>query len=214
MRRQDWIKFYKWAMVNAQPVEFVLPPEEHHSERPRAQCSEETLVKPTSLATLSTPRWPRQKVEPSCPQDYPYRPVQSAKNLRPRRPEPTRPVCKPVVPCCFQHEELEADFWSELRFPVSKRAQHATASKRIVKLAKPKQYPTKPLHEQCIPKKEEVKMPKRKRMNSRQWRDHQQRLQYLSKPNARVLAELAEMYGECEEDSYCDEYDPYECCYN
>ncbi|EDX12345.1 uncharacterized protein LOC6727462 [Drosophila simulans] len=189
MSRNEWANFYKTYQVDTMV----------HNERlqgGKQKRDSKPIVEKPSVAEviplrenpyrLSMPRWQRQKYIPPPPEQFPYRP-QIIGQSAPPRPEHGRPVQRPVVPCCFQHVDLENEFWSNLRFPVSRKALTARPSKKIYELARPRQYPQK-CH--CSVPNNEEEVPKRRKMSPREWRHHLQRLEFLSKPNPRVLADL------------------------
>ncbi|XP_041565002.1 uncharacterized protein LOC108135789 isoform X2 [Drosophila elegans] len=132
---------------------------------------------------LSRPRWQREKYVPRPPEEFPYRPHITGRSTP--RPERGRPVKKPTVPCCFQHEDLEAEFWANMRFPVSRKALRACASKKICELSKPRQFPRKT---HCLVPEDQSA--RRRKMSPRQWRHHLERLEFLCKPNQPVLAKI------------------------
>ncbi|XP_023166090.2 uncharacterized protein LOC111596209 [Drosophila hydei] len=212
MDRQQWINFHRWAERNARPA----PPQKAPKPKPmptQRQLTQEHLQPHSPLlymyiaskmhanrhrqeeshdfiANLSQPKVRRKKHVNPPKREYPYRPQLC--NRAPPRPEPGRPVEKPKVPCCFQHEILKINFWSNIDFKISTNALKAKASKKIVELAKPRTYPRK-LH--CpLPEKPIDRILKRK-MSAKQWRDHQMRLKALSQPNARILDELSSRYN-------------------
>lgn len=136
---------------------------------------------------LSQPKWQREKYVPPAKEVFPYRP--HIRGRCPPLPEKGRPSRKPKVPCCFQHKDLEIEFWSNIRFPVSRKALCAQPKKAIITLSKPREYPP-PQH--CpIPDRPDCDcIPRRNKMTPMQWRLHRQRLEFLAKPPPRVLAEL------------------------
>ncbi|XP_017968816.1 uncharacterized protein LOC108660066 [Drosophila navojoa] len=213
MNREQWIHFYKWAKKNARP------PPAHRAELAQRQMQAPTQIQQPKLSpfdpyspliymyiasemhanrqkekslqqhfeTLSQPKHKRKKYVKPPKREYPYRPQLC--NRPPPRPERGRPVAKPKVPCCFQHENLRLDFWSKIDYKISPNALRAKASKKVVELAKPRTYPPKP---HCpLPAKPEEPVPKRTKMSARQWREHRIRLNSLSLPNPRVLEELS-----------------------
>ncbi|KRF83687.1 uncharacterized protein [Drosophila virilis] len=210
MDRQQWIDFHKWAKVNACPLQqrpkrksrsapeptpnlkpdrsipisplvFICVASELQAERDRKRELKE------KIEILSQPKYKREKYLPPPKREHPYRPQLPYRP--PPKPERGRPTEKPKVPCCFQHEELKINFWSNLRFKISPQALKAKPSKKVVELARPRTYPPK-LH--CpLPANKDEKIPKRKKMSAKQWKDHLMRLDFLSQPNPRVLADLA-----------------------
>ncbi|XP_034665535.1 adhesive plaque matrix protein [Drosophila subobscura] len=206
MNLDDWVNFYKWCQVNAVPVERPPIPRVNESpptyERiPRMQKPSKPVVGWTRCESggsaknkedqdifcrLSKPRWHRAKYQPPPKELFPYRP-RLAYQPRPR-PEPGRPADKPKVPCCFQHEDVEAEFWATVRFPVSKSARKTMPSQKDCELSKPKTMPPKP---HCpLPPEMLDGPPMRTKMSPRQWRAHLRRLKFLSQPSERMLADL------------------------
>ncbi|XP_064549234.1 uncharacterized protein LOC135435907 [Drosophila montana] len=209
MDRQEWIDFHKWAKVNARPLQhqpepksaaaptpmpnpipdrstpisplvFICVASELQAERDRKSEIQENLV------NLSQPKYRREKYSAPPKREHAYRPQLS--NRPPAKPERGRPTEKPKVPCCFQHEELKINFWSNMRFKISRNALKAKPSKKCAELAKPRTYPPK-LH--CpLPPNTDEQIPKRKKMSAKRWREHLMRLEFLSLPNPRVLADL------------------------
>ncbi|XP_017103310.2 uncharacterized protein [Drosophila bipectinata] len=136
---------------------------------------------------LSQPRWQRKKHVPPKKEVFPYRPHIMGRH--PPQPEKGRPVRKPKVPCCFQHKDLEIEFWSNIRFPISRKALLAVPRQSILALSKPREYPP-PQHCPIPLRPDDMFVPRRNKMTAHQWRLHRQRLEFLAKPNARVLAAL------------------------
>lgn len=201
MSRDQWVKFYKWLETNgernpqnkqARPKPI---PKENRQLIPGVFFCVENQIKEerekrhqlqTKLESLSQPKLRTEKFVKPAPRPFAYRPQLSYHG--PPRPEVGRPIKKPPVPCCFQHEDVEAAFWANIRFPVSKKALRAHPTQKIIELAQPRTYPPK---QHCkIPVKKEDQPRKRKKMSSKQWRQHLARLEFLSRPNPRVLAEL------------------------
>ncbi|EDW38523.1 GL11968 [Drosophila persimilis] len=204
MNLDDWVNFYKWCQVNAAPIERPPikkePPPPPTPERvPRmAEAPKAPIVGWTrcesggnrdeqdAFSRLSSPRWRRGKYQPPPPEVFAYRP-RLAYQPRPM-PEPGRPANKIKVPCCFQHDDVESEFWATVRFPVSKNARSTMPSRKDCELSRPRAVPPKP---HCpLPSQNAYLMPKRKKMTARQWRAHQQRLKILAQPSERILAEL------------------------
>lgn len=192
MSREDWEYFHKWILGQYYPPRVQKPSKPITNKLPAImepipgvficqlsrdlgdnQAHKEAIIK------LSKPRNPRRKYVAPPKDNFTYRPWIG--DRPPPRLERGRPRKKPKIPLWFQHDKLEIDFWSKLRFPVSRGAKRAVASKRCINLSLPRC---------CIAKPIERPPPKRQKMSSRQWREHQRRLSYLSLPNPRVLAEL------------------------
>ncbi|XP_017855606.1 PREDICTED: uncharacterized protein LOC108608648 [Drosophila arizonae] len=192
MRKKEWKQFFAWALEKAMPkelpiVEVPIPcapkylpcAREPKKPDPEALAEKmEQLSKP--LERKMTPKYVKEKPF------YPYSPVivwgQPAKH------DKGRPFPPPFIPCFFSNDELEDDFWAEMRFPVRPAALKARPSPRILSLAKPQVKPQNPPH--CpIPKRTpdplDVPPPKRKKFTPQGWRLHQIRLIYLSKPVSR-----------------------------
>ncbi|XP_034486008.1 uncharacterized protein LOC117790622 [Drosophila innubila] len=207
MTRDQWVSFYKWLEArggtnhqNAQPTTRLEPnPSPNRQERRQVipgvffcvnsqmkDKREKRRQLQAKVEKLSQPRIIREKFVAPPIVPFAYRPQLSYRD--PPRPEIGRPVPKPPVPCCFQHEDIEAAFWANIRFPVSKKALRAKTTQKMYELAQPKSYPPKP---HCpIPKNTNDQPRKRKKMSRKQWRQHLARIDYLSMPNPRVLAEL------------------------
>ncbi|XP_017060745.1 uncharacterized protein LOC108101067 [Drosophila ficusphila] len=192
MDRNDWANFHsRYQIEAAAAVENVLRMEGGIQKKCGKVCKEKkTSEDIESLKEneqrLSMPRWQRKKYIPPPPEEYPYRPRITGKPVQ--CPERGRPVKRTAVPHCFQHIELEIEFWANLRFPVSQNALRASPKKKILELSRPRKCPPKP---HCPgPNNSEDQMPRRRKMSPRQWRLHLQRLEFLSRPNQRVLAEL------------------------
>lgn len=200
MSRDDWKNFYKWVshqrpapigekttekiktkstskmdfsnrVMEPVPGVFIIQ-EQRLVTQQETQNAREELRK-----ELSRPRYVRKKYVSPPKEVFTYCPC--IRKGKPRRPERGRPK-KPKVPCCFQNADIEWDFWSKIRFPVSRRAKRAKTTQRDIELSKPRCYPSKPIE----------KPPKRRKMSLSQWRRHQLRLLYLAMPNPRVIADL------------------------
>ncbi|XP_017060743.1 uncharacterized protein LOC108101065 [Drosophila ficusphila] len=186
MTKKDWKHFFAWASNRAMPRELELKPErlpclESHMPcnlRKRKLDEDELLEK---MQLLAKPRKITQK--------YDVRNMPPAYSPvifwgKPPHHDPGRPFKPPYVPGCFVHNELEADFWAQLRFPVRQAALKAHISPRIRNLSKPRTYP--PIPHCPIPEKVldplDVRPPPRKKFTPKAWRSHQIRLMYLSKP--------------------------------
>ncbi|XP_075145720.1 uncharacterized protein LOC142220453 [Haematobia irritans] len=185
MARRDWVRFYNWAAKNAAPKPMYEPKvkkrvdktDDKKTKEPKERVSYEELME--RAETLARPRKRRSKYE------YPPEPVFAfIPQLNPKRPpkkERGRPFATPDVPPDFQHDELEIDFWSQLRFPLRPSVFTYNPTENILRLAKPKDVPPQKQH--CpIPEKPEEYVAPRRRMSSRQWREHKRRLEYLAKP--------------------------------
>ncbi|EDV48498.1 uncharacterized protein LOC6554030 [Drosophila erecta] len=189
MGRNEWANFHKTYQADAMAHNLRLQGGKQ-KEDSKQIVDKPSLAEVTCLREnrnrLSAPRWQRQKYIPPPPEQFPYRPQIIGQSVP--RPEHGRPVERPAVPCCFQHVELENDFWASLRFPVSRKALTARPSKKIYELSRPRQFP---LACHCsMYSNYEDQVPRRRKMSPRQWRLHLQRLEFLSKPNPRVLADL------------------------
>ncbi|KRF99891.1 uncharacterized protein Dwil_GK28195 [Drosophila willistoni] len=193
MNRDEWVNFYKWCLVNAVPQFPAQNPGQSYNRLSSGYGKSFNSTKNEKrkkhleevASALSQPRWQRNKYHAPPKPEFPYRP--NLGYYKAPKPERGRPVEKPKVPCCFQHDDIKAEFWSTIRFPVSKRAQHAVPSRKICELSRPRT--AKP---HCpFPEIRNDKPPRRTKMSSRQWRAHLQRLDYLAKPSPRALAELA-----------------------
>nr|XP_044250037.1 uncharacterized protein LOC108056037 [Drosophila takahashii] len=189
MGRNEWANFHSSYQVDAM-ASAALRNEKRlkggrqiQGSNPSSEEDDNFLRENTQR--LSMPRWQRKKHNPSPPEKFAYRPRLTGR--RTPRPESGRPVEKPAVPCCFQHVDLENEFWANMRFPISRKALIACPSKKICELSRPRKF--RRLH--CkVPTKSDDQIPKRRKMSPRQWRLHLQRLEFLSKPNPRVLAGL------------------------
>lgn len=193
MNRADWVYFHKWILrqyypsheqkqQQSDPIAKKLPalmqpiPGVFIWRQPRNLGGNKAHKE--AIKRLSKPRNPRRNYVAPSKNIFTYRPWIG--NGPPPRLERGRPRKTPKIPLWFQHDELEIDFWSKLRFPVSRGAKRAVASKRWINLSLPRCSLPKPIE----------RPPKRQKMSPRQWRSHQRRLSYLSLPNPRVLAEL------------------------
>ncbi|KRF99890.1 uncharacterized protein Dwil_GK27763 [Drosophila willistoni] len=189
MQKKQWKKFYAWAARNATPLERKEKPP------PKILCKAEYLPCARKNQTIEyyelmenleklakPPDRMLTKKHQFVDRDPPFSPV--IVWGQPPHHDKGRPFEPPHVPCCFINDELEADFWSHLRFPIRRTALKARASPRIVSLARPKAYP--PLPHCPIPPRTlpwwDQPGPKRKKFTSSGWRLHQIRLAYLSKP--------------------------------
>ncbi|XP_070853158.1 uncharacterized protein [Drosophila suzukii] len=189
MGRNEWANFHSSYQVDAmasaalRKEQRLIGGKQNSDSKP---TSEDDDFLRENQQRLSMPRWQRRKYIPPKPEEFSYRPHLNGR--RTPRPERGRPVKKPSVPCCFQHVDLENEFWANMRFPISRKALVACPSKKICELSRPRQIPQKP---HCsVPMNFDDQMPKRRKMSPRQWRHHLQRLEFLSKPNPRVMAEL------------------------
>ncbi|XP_016960525.1 uncharacterized protein LOC108031517 isoform X2 [Drosophila biarmipes] len=194
MGRNEWANFHSSYQVDAMASEMLRKEQRlkggKQSPDRKGKGSEPTSEDDDFLREnqerLSMPRWQRKKYIAPTPKEFPFRPHLTGR--RTPRPERGRPVQKPTVPCCFQHVDLENEFWANMRFPISRKALLAYPSKKICELSRPRQLPRKP---HCpVPVNLDDQMPRRRKMSPRQWRLHLQRLEFLSKPNPRVMAEL------------------------
>ncbi|XP_020814046.1 uncharacterized protein LOC110188620 [Drosophila serrata] len=183
MSRNEWAIFHSRYQENAASAAKAEASEDRLSNRMSggSVASQSTVAREEHIWRLSRPRWERSKYIPPPKEVFTYRPKT---NGRPYPcPERGRPTKKPKVPCCFQHEDIEAEFWANLRFPVSRKALEALPSKKTCKLSRPREI--------CWePPRFEGEIYCRRKMSPRQWRCHLERLQYLSLPNFRVLAEM------------------------
>ncbi|XP_060649779.1 uncharacterized protein LOC132786982 [Drosophila nasuta] len=199
MSRQQWVNFYKWVETNGgvnyqrsieKPkrksrtfipgVFFCVEPKEKERQEKKKRLQEK-------FDDLSVPRYKRDKFIAPPPKPFPFRPQIDYRRPQ-KKPERGRPWPMPIVPCCFQHEDVKAAFWANLRFPISRNALRAKPTQKIIELAQPRVYPPKP---HCpIPIDWENMPRKRTKMTLNQWRMHLSRLEYLARPNRRVLAEL------------------------
>ncbi|XP_016994945.2 uncharacterized protein [Drosophila takahashii] len=190
MSKKDWKHFCAWAAFRARPREPELPKPEKipclakylPCGRKKRHLDEDELQE--RMLTLAKPRKITEKYNM---QDRP--PTYSPAIIwgKPAHRDPGRPFEPPHVPSCFPHDDLEGEFWAQLRFPVRQAALLAKVSPRILSLAKPRPNPPTP---HCpIPKKIldplDVPPPPRKKFSNRAWRLHQIRLIYLSKPVSR-----------------------------
>ncbi|XP_037956534.1 uncharacterized protein LOC119686133 [Teleopsis dalmanni] len=195
MERRDWVRFYHWASKNAIPRELEEPKEEEPTEeemkkKKKKKKSLDELLE--SLVKLCIPKNPREKYEYPEEEDFPYSPKIDRK--QPARKDKGRPFEPPEVPECFQHIDIEIDFWSTLRFPVRPSAQNYKASPTILRLAQPRQPYIYNLH--CpLPERKRDVVPVRTKMTKRQWVEHMRRLEYLAKP---------QFHAEFEENMYLD----------
>ncbi|XP_017103308.2 uncharacterized protein [Drosophila bipectinata] len=191
MSKKDWKHFSAWAATRA------MPRERAEVEPTPLPCAAKYLPcykwgrKPLDpderqekLETLSTPRTITEKYARI------YNPPAYSPAIvwgRPPHRDPGRPFKPPYVPECFPTEEVEADFWAQLRFPIRPAALLGLASPRIVSLAKPREYP--PIPHCLIPERPlaplEEPPPPRKKFTRSGWRHHQIRLMYLAKPITR-----------------------------
>uniref|UniRef100_A0A6P4FJB8 Uncharacterized protein LOC108052672 n=1 Tax=Drosophila rhopaloa TaxID=1041015 RepID=A0A6P4FJB8_DRORH len=184
MGRNDWANFHSRYQVEVttlrNEIERLQGGKQKKSSKP---TSEDDNYLRENQQRLSRPRWQREKYITPPPEQFSYRPHLTGRSTP--RPEHGRPVKKPTVPCCFQHEDLETEFWANMRFPVSRKALRACPSKKICELSQPRQFPRKA---HCSMAEDQIV--RRRKMTPRQWRLHLQRLEFLSKPNPRVLADL------------------------
>ncbi|XP_022216378.1 uncharacterized protein LOC111070264 [Drosophila obscura] len=184
MKKKDWKKFFRWAETRATPQERKFKEQELFQPSGRAAESPDDYDQADKLEELAKPRIVNKKHQ--FHDDEPtYSPV-IVLGQPPHR-DKGRPFQPPYVPCCFVHDEVEASFWSQLRFPIRKEALRGIATPRIINLAKPR---TLPIHPHCpIPPRTldplDVPPPKRKKFTAQGWRLHQIRLIYLSKPTHR-----------------------------
>ncbi|XP_033245828.1 uncharacterized protein LOC108155316 [Drosophila miranda] len=183
MKKKDWKKFYHWATTKAAPQERTFKEEEnlYQAGGGKAGGSMDWMDLDEKLVELAKPRIVNKKHQ-FHDDDSPYNPVITVG--QPPHRDRGRPFQPPSVPCCFQHNEVEADFWSQLRFPVRKEALKGQASPRIIDLARPRTLPPTP-HCPIPPKTPaplDVPPPKRKKFTPQGWRLHQIRLTYLSQP--------------------------------
>ncbi|SPP83766.1 uncharacterized protein LOC117586530 [Drosophila guanche] len=186
MKQKDWKKFFHWAEKRAMPQERKFKEEEQqqqlfHQASGRAAGSLDVYDQADKLEELARPRIVNKKHQ-FHDNEPTYSPV-IVLGQPPHR-DKGRPFQPPYVPCCFQHDDVEANFWSQLRFPIRKEALRTSATPRIISLAKPR---TLPVHPHCpIPPRSldplDVPPPKRKKFTAQGWRLHQIRLIYLSKP--------------------------------
>ncbi|KAM8704258.1 hypothetical protein ACLKA7_008802 [Drosophila subpalustris] len=221
MTRDQWVNFYKWLEEKGETnhqnsqtkPKFKTRPEEGRRqlipgvffcvENHKREKREKQRQLQAKLEALSVPRVTREKFVAPPARIFTYRPQLSYRD--PPRLEVGRPSKKPPVPCCFQHDDLEAEFWANIRFPISKRALRAKPTQKLIELAKPRVYPPKP---HCpIPQNMDDQPRKRTKMTAKQWQQHLARLKYLSRPNPRVLAELA--LCDCGVCHFCGSYCEY-----
>lgn len=206
MSRKDWARFYHWASENAVPrpdaVTLLANKDARRAKRLQKLKKPEILPRKTRnhrkvvivdkrlsevfkhLGKLSAPKTPRKKYErPEI--NYPYAPLINSKGS-PKK-DPGRPFPLPIVPERFYHQELEIDWWSQLRFQISRSAlKHKPTLKEIL-MSKPRVSP--PLVSHCpVPEPIPEIIPKRQRMTYKQWKEHLRRLEYLSKPNNGFLS--------------------------
>ncbi|XP_017036008.1 uncharacterized protein [Drosophila kikkawai] len=183
MGRNEWANFHSRYQTNVTSAAGTKVSDERLSTLVSgfSLSSEDHDSHMANLRRLSTPRWQRSKYIAPPKEVFTFRPRMTERPCP--CPERGRPAKKPKVPCCFQHEDLEAEFWANIRFPVSQRALRAFPTMKTCRLAQPRKKISP-----YILFEEEV--PCRRKMSPRQWRCHLQRLEYLSKPNFRVLAEL------------------------
>ncbi|XP_017085016.2 uncharacterized protein LOC108117211 [Drosophila eugracilis] len=187
MGRNEWANFHSSYQKNVELHKALRllggKQKEARKEKVKKLTTEEVKTLRENQDRLTIPKWQRKKHIHPPPKQFPYRPQLSGRKKP--SPEPGRPVKKPFVPCCFQHEDLETDFWAKIRFPISRRALTATPSRKICELAEPRQFPPKT---HCSwPNSYENHKPKSQKMSPRQWRIHLQRLEFLSKPKPRIL---------------------------
>lgn len=185
MKKKDWKKFYSWAAKRAAPQQRTFK-KEKRLDQPAGKAGEKLdwLDLEDKLIELAKPRLVKKKHQ-FHDDESPYNPVITWG--QPAYRDKGRPFQPPYVPCCFQHDDMEAEFWSQLRFPVRKQALRGHATLRIINLAKPR---TLPLIPHCpIPPRTlaplDVPPPKRKKFTPQGWRFHQIRLLYLSQPMIR-----------------------------
>ncbi|KRF99889.1 uncharacterized protein Dwil_GK27813 [Drosophila willistoni] len=194
MKKKQWKQFFEWAQKNAVPYERKLPEVTVPcaadylpcGKEPRAIDRDDLLERMDELSTpLPHKMTPKYKSDKNVAT---YSPV--IEWGQPPMPQKGRPFLTPKVPCCFPNDEVEQAFWFAYRFPIRKEALNGHASPRIINLAKPRVMPPFPPH--CpIPERPPATdpldgpAPKRKKFTPRQWRLHQIRLIYLSKPVTR-----------------------------
>ncbi|XP_016990602.1 uncharacterized protein LOC108052669 [Drosophila rhopaloa] len=187
MTKKDWKHFCAWAALRTRPRE-PEPPKPAKlpcvakylpCAKKKRHLDEDELRE--RMLELANPRKVTQKYSIT---DRPpaYSPVISWG--KPPHRDPGRPFKPPFVPVCFPTDELEAEFWAQLRFPVRQAALLGKVTPRILNLSKPRSYPPTP---HCpiperLPDPLDVPPPPRKKFTSREWRLHQIRLIYLSKP--------------------------------
>uniref|UniRef100_A0A1A9X1K9 Uncharacterized protein n=1 Tax=Glossina brevipalpis TaxID=37001 RepID=A0A1A9X1K9_9MUSC len=192
MNRRDWVRFYNWAAKNALPKKVHVEPEEEAPKKKKKKLApgEEppTLEKILEhFDKLATPKKPRKKHEIPPPPVYPYSPKIHFK--LPPFHDKGRPFQPPRVPRTFQHIDVESEFWSKMRFPIRPSTRNYIPSPNILNLSIPLKRP--PIKPHCkIPEKPIEFVPPRRRMNRRQWREHERRLKYLAKPVYRPIFEF------------------------
>ncbi|XP_017036005.1 uncharacterized protein [Drosophila kikkawai] len=188
MTKKEWKNFCSWALLRAGPRETEPPKRQEEPclakylpcAWPKRRLDKDELEE--KIKKLATPRKITGKY--NGPVKSPaYSPVVSWGE--PPHRDPGRPFKPPRVPCCFLNEELEAEFWSQLRFPVRQAALLGQATPRIMNLSKPRIYPIarRPLGPLDVPP------PPRKKFTRRGWQLHQLRLIYLSQPVSRSGSE-------------------------
>jgi len=190
MTKKDWKHFCAWAAFRARPREPELQKPAKlpclakylPCARKKRQLDEDEMRE--RMLMLAKPRKITEKYNMT---DRP--PTYSPAIIwgKPPHRDPGRPFEPPYVPCCFPNDELEGEFWANLRFPVRQAALLGKVTPRILSLAKPRMYP--PIPHCPIPEKVpdplDVPPPPRKKFTNREWRLHQIRLIYLSKPVTR-----------------------------
>lgn len=196
LSRRDWRRFYAWAAKNAVArPEYEPPVEEEIIEKKGPDDEEEDEVTPEMreehIAKLATPRKPRQKHPVPVEEDFPYSPKIHYK--KPARKDKGRPVILPEVPKQFYNNEAREIFWIDYRFPISRKAIKAKPKKRFILMAQPRVTPPEVPH--CpIPEKPEEYVAPRRKMTSRQWKEHKRRLEYLAKPVYRPYCEMCYLF--------------------
>ncbi|XP_020814044.1 uncharacterized protein LOC110188618 [Drosophila serrata] len=189
MTKKEWKNFYGWALERALPRERELPKPEKEPcpaeympcGRPKRHLDKDQMEE--RMMKLATPRKITEKYKK--PDNSPaYSPMISW-GVMPHR-DPGRPFKPPRVPCCFPNDEIEAEFWSQLRFRVRRAALLGQASPRLMNLSKPRIYPTprRPIGPL------DIEPPPRKKFTRKGWQQHQLRLLYLSQPVSRTAAEF------------------------
>ncbi|EDV43389.1 uncharacterized protein Dana_GF19945 [Drosophila ananassae] len=191
MSKKDWKHFSAWAATRAMPRELpeIEPTPLPCAARylPCAKWGKKPLdpdEREEKLEALSMPRTITEKYTKI------YDPPAYSPAIvwgRPPHRDPGRPFKPPFVPQCFPNDDIEGDFWAQMRFPIRPAALLGSATPRIVSLAKPRQYP--PIPHCILPKTRldplDERPPPRKKFTPREWRHHQIRLMYLSKPITR-----------------------------
>ncbi|XP_033162498.1 uncharacterized protein LOC117142557 [Drosophila mauritiana] len=190
MTIRDWKHFLAWAAFRAGPKN----PQLQRPAKPfcaakylpcalqKRQLDEDELRE--RMLMLAKPRKITEKYNtPDLPPAY----SPAISWGKPPHRDPGRPFKPPYVPACFPTDELKADFWAQLRFPVRQAALLGKITPRIQSLAKPRVYPPTP---HCLINRNvlhplDVQPPPRKKFTHRGWRLHQIRLLYLSKPVSR-----------------------------